>query len=101
MYFYHVPSAITAGKIGGSCTTATINTKGDCEDSNALCSATTGGTCFCATGYTGVDAAGCSMYWVVVFVLFFSISLLSLASLDCLPIWPLSLFFFFFFSTPK
>ena len=101
MYFYHVPSAITAGKIGGSCTTATINTKGDCEDSNALCSATTGGTCFCATGYTGVDAAGCSMYWVVVFV-FLEFPVQSGVARLPAGLASLSLFFFFFFFlTPK
>ena len=32
-----------------------INTRGDSDDPNALCSAVTGSTCFCKTGYTGTD----------------------------------------------
>ncbi|XP_070192622.1 scavenger receptor class F member 1-like [Littorina saxatilis] len=51
---------VSANKFGGSCTAHTADTKGSCEDANALCSATTGGTCSaCKTGYTGTNGAGC------------------------------------------
>ena len=56
----YTATAVAPGKVGGDCTADTANTKGTCEDANALCSATTGGTCGCKTGYTGTDGAGCS-----------------------------------------
>ena len=59
---------ISPGKYGGTCTTSTANTKGSCEDANALCSATTGGTCGCKDGYTGTDGGGCSECLITAFV---------------------------------
>ena len=58
MFCSYTATAVAPGKVGGDCTADTANTKGTCEDANALCSATTGGTCGCKTGYTGTNGAG-------------------------------------------
>ena len=50
---------VPANTYGGSCTTNTPETKGSCNDDNALCPDTTGGFCDCADGYTGTEGKGC------------------------------------------